>query len=68
MLQWVVVSFRGGGGERNPRVWIFYVVFTVSGTCKTKFYMEKPAFTRACLADVRVIMVIMRVLLVESLY
>jgi hypothetical protein len=38
------------------------------GTCKTKSYMERPAFTRVGLSDVRVIMVIMRVPLVESLY
>jgi hypothetical protein len=37
------------------------------GTCKTESYMEKPAFTRTDLSDVRVIMVIMRVPLVESL-
>jgi hypothetical protein len=37
------------------------------GNCKTESYMEKPTFTRACLYDVRVIMVIMCVLLVESL-
>jgi hypothetical protein len=29
--------------------------------------MEKPAFTRACLSDVRVIMTIMRVPVVEQL-
>jgi hypothetical protein len=29
--------------------------------------MEKPAFTRACLSSIRVIMVIMHVLLVEWL-
>jgi hypothetical protein len=33
----------------------------------TKSYMEKPVFTRACLSDVRVILVIMRVSLVELL-
>jgi hypothetical protein len=37
------------------------------GTCETKSYMEKLTFTRACRSDVRVITVIMRVPLVESL-
>jgi hypothetical protein len=37
------------------------------GTCVTESYMEKPAFTRACICDIRVIMVIMRVSLVELL-
>jgi hypothetical protein len=37
------------------------------GTCKTESYMKKPTFTMACLSDDRVIMVIMRVPLVESL-
>jgi hypothetical protein len=36
-------------------------------TCKTESYMEKFAFTRACLSIVRVIIVIMRVSLIESL-
>jgi hypothetical protein len=36
-------------------------------TCETKSYMKKPTFTRACLSDVRVIMVIIRVPLVELL-
>jgi hypothetical protein len=36
-------------------------------TCETESYMEKLAFTRACLFDVRVIVVIMHVPLVESL-
>jgi hypothetical protein len=38
-----------------------------SVTCKTESYMEKPVFTRACLSNVRVINVIMRVPFVESL-
>jgi hypothetical protein len=37
------------------------------GTCETKLYIEKLAFIRACLSDVRDIMVIMRVALVELL-
>jgi hypothetical protein len=37
------------------------------GTCETEFYMEKLAFTRACLSDVRVIVVILHVPLIESL-
>jgi hypothetical protein len=36
-------------------------------TCKIESYMEKLAFTEACLSDVGVIMVIMCVPLVESL-
>jgi hypothetical protein len=38
------------------------------GICETESYMEKLAFTRACLSDVRVIMMIMCVPLVESLW
>jgi hypothetical protein len=37
------------------------------GTCKTESYMEKLAFARACLSNIRVIMVITRVPLVELL-
>jgi hypothetical protein len=37
------------------------------GTCRIEYYMENPTFTRACLSDVGVINVIMRVPLVESL-
>jgi hypothetical protein len=37
------------------------------GTCEIESCMEKLAFTRACLSDVRVVMVIMRVPLVELL-
>jgi hypothetical protein len=59
--------FSGGGGAKLLGLDILRGVHC-SGTCKTEFYMEKLAFTRACLADVRVIMVIMRVPLVESLY
>jgi hypothetical protein len=33
----------------------------------TESYLEKPVFTRACLSDVRVILVIMHVPLVELL-
>jgi hypothetical protein len=33
----------------------------------TESYMEKPAFTKACLSYVRVVIAIMRVPLVESL-
>jgi hypothetical protein len=36
-------------------------------TCKTKSYMEKLTFTRACLSNVILIIVIMQVPLVESL-
>jgi hypothetical protein len=37
------------------------------GSCWTRSLMEEPTFTRACLFDVRVIMVIMRVPMVERL-
>jgi hypothetical protein len=37
------------------------------GTYKTEFYMEKPALTWVCLSDVRVIMAMMPLPLVESL-
>jgi hypothetical protein len=37
------------------------------GTCEIEFYMEKLTFTRACLSDIKVIVGIMRVALVESL-
>jgi hypothetical protein len=37
------------------------------GICKTESYMEKLTFMRAYLSDVKVIMVIMRVRLIESL-
>jgi hypothetical protein len=37
------------------------------GICKTESYIEKPAFTKTCLSDIRVIMVIMNVPLVELL-
>jgi hypothetical protein len=43
------------------------VVMAVLGTCETESYMEKLTFTKACLSDVNVIMVIMRVPLVELL-
>jgi hypothetical protein len=37
------------------------------GTCETESYMEKLTFTRACLSNVRVIMAIMCVPLIELL-
>jgi hypothetical protein len=37
------------------------------GTCVTESYMEKLAFTRACLSYIRVMMAIMSVFLAESL-
>jgi hypothetical protein len=37
------------------------------GACKTESYMENPTFTRAVLSNVRVIMVIVHIPLVESL-
>jgi hypothetical protein len=35
------------------------------GPCWTKFFMEQNAFTKECLSDVRIIVLIMRVPFVE---
>jgi hypothetical protein len=60
----------GGGvfpGDAKPLGLDILLGVDCLGTCKTEFYMEKPTLTRACLSDVRVIMAIMPLPLVESL-
>jgi hypothetical protein len=61
---------RCGGAfprDAKPRGLDIWHCVDCMATCETKFYMKKPTFTRACLSDVRVIMVIIRVPLVELL-
>jgi hypothetical protein len=55
------VSKRLSGGHESPGMG--YVTWLCP--CWTESLMEKPAFTRACLSDVRVIMLLMCVPLVE---
>jgi hypothetical protein len=68
-----VLSHRsavGGGpfpGVRSPRVWTFDMVLNIRLPVRPNIYMEKLAFTRACLSGVRVIIRIMHVSLVELL-
>jgi hypothetical protein len=57
-------AFPGGAKPLNLDIWCSVDHL---GTCVTESHMEKLAFTRVCLSYVRVIMVIMRVSLVESL-
>jgi hypothetical protein len=64
MLQWAVLSFRG---MQSPWAWIFYVVLTVWLAAIPNLTWRSPPLPRACLSNVRVIMVTMCVPLVESL-
>jgi hypothetical protein len=60
---WTVAPIRGA---KPLGLDILYGVDHL-GTRETESYMEKLIFTRACLSNVRVIVVIMRVPLIESL-